>query len=291
LALALRGRDAHLCEMERQAQRPGAPASSAAAPELTADSVVKRFGSVVALDGVSLDVGEGECVALVGASGSGKTTLLRSFNGLVTPDAGRVVVGSRDVAAIDVIELRRRIGYVPQDGGLLPHWRVGRNVELVLRLREETAQLTEQRDAALRLVGLDPELFRDRWPRELSGGQRQRVAIARALAARPRLLLLDEPFGALDAITRAELQETFAALRASGVAGGMTCVLVTHDLHEAFQLADRVAVLRAGRLEQVAPPSQLLQAPATAYVRDLLKRARVGTSDDAPVAVRPRIPS
>ena len=275
--------------MEKQAQRAGAPVSSGAAPALSAHLVVKRFAGVVALDGVTLDVREGECVALVGASGSGKTTLLRSFNGLVTPDAGRIMIGARDIAAMDVIELRRRIGYVPQDGGLLPHWRVGRNVELVLRLRGE--QAAERADAALRLVGLDPGLFRERWPRELSGGQRQRVAIARALAALPTLLLLDEPFGALDAITRAELQESFAALRAGSVAGGMTCVLVTHDLHEAFLLADRVAVLRAGRLEQVGPPFELLQTPATDYVRDLLKRARIGPADEGSIAVRQGIPS
>ena len=277
--------------MEKQAQRAGAPVSSGAAPALSAHSVVKRFADVVALDGVTLDVREGECVALVGASGSGKTTLLRCFNGLVTPDAGRITIGARDVASMDIIELRRRIGYVPQDGGLLPHWRVGRNVELVLRLRGETEQATERGDAALRLVGLDSGLFRDRWPSELSGGQRQRVAIARALAALPTLLLLDEPFGALDAITRAELQESFAALRASSVAGGVTCVLVTHDLHEAFLLADRVAVLRAGRLEQVGLPFELLQTPATDYVRDLLKRARIGSTDEGSIAVRQRIPS
>jgi osmoprotectant transport system ATP-binding protein len=277
--------------MESQGQLAEAPASSGAAPALSADSLVKRFGSVVALDGVSLDIWEGECVALVGASGSGKTTLLRCFNGLVTPDAGRIRVGATDVTSMDIIDLRRRIGYVPQDGGLLPHWRVGRNVELVLRLRGESYQAADSADVALHLVGLDPVLFRDRWPRELSGGQRQRVAIARALAARPRLLLLDEPFGALDAITRSELQESFAALRAAPVAGGMTCVLVTHDLHEAFLLADRVAVLRAGRVEQIARPSELLRAPSTEYVRDLLKRARIGTSDEGSVAVRQRMPS
>jgi osmoprotectant transport system ATP-binding protein len=272
--------------MEKQDQRPDAPDASAGAPALTADSLVKRFDGVVALDGVSIDVADGECVALVGASGSGKTTLLRCFNGLVTPNAGRVLVGSRDIASMDVIELRRRIGYVPQDGGLLPHWRVGRNVELVLRLRGEIDQAAERGDVALRLVGLDPALFRNRWPRELSGGQRQRVAIARALAAQPRLLLLDEPFGALDAITRAELQESFVSLRSSDVSSVMTCVLVTHDLHEAFLLADRVAVLRGGRVEQIAPPSELLRAPATTYVRDLLSRARITTRDEGSSDVR-----
>ncbi|HEY7235374.1 MAG TPA: ATP-binding cassette domain-containing protein [Gemmatimonadaceae bacterium] len=237
---------------------------------------------------MSLEIAEGECISLVGESGSGKTTLLRSFNALVTPDAGRVVVGSRDAATMDVIELRRGIGYVPQDGGLLPHWRVARNVELVLRLQGRMHEARQRADEALRLVGLDPEVFRDRWPRELSGGQRQRVAIARALAAEPRLLLLDEPFGALDAMTRADLQESFAKLLAGRTAGPLTCVLVTHDLHEAFLLADRIAVLRRGRIEQVAPPAEVFARPATTYVRDLLLRARVGSNDIRPEVMKER---
>jgi len=272
--------------MERQSSPAGAERASAATSALSAESVVKRFDQVTALDGVSLDVLEGECVALVGESGSGKTTLLRSFNGLVRPDAGRVLIGGRDISDLDVVALRRGMGYVPQDGGLLPHWRVGRNVELVPRLRGADGDALTRADASLQLVGLDPEAFRDRWPSELSGGQRQRVAMARALAAGPRILLLDEPFGALDAITRADLQESFAELRASGAAGPMTCVLVTHDLHEAFLLANRVAVLQGGRLEQVGSPSQLIEAPASTYVRNLLSRARV-TSGDA-VVIRQR---
>ena len=267
--------------MERHSPPTGAERSSAGAPALSAEALVKRFDRTTALDGVSLEVAEGECVALVGESGSGKTTLLRSFNGLVTPDEGRILVGGRDIRELDVVELRRQIGYVPQDGGLLPHWRVGRNVEMVPRLQGAEGDARVKADASLRLVGLDPSAFRERWPSDLSGGQRQRVAIARALAARPTLLLLDEPFGALDAITRADLQEGFAALRASGAAGPMTCVLVTHDLHEAFLLADRIAVLRRGRLEQVGSPSRLLDVPASDYVRELLSRARVTSADTA----------
>jgi osmoprotectant transport system ATP-binding protein len=220
-------------------------------------------------------------VALVGESGSGKTTLLRSFNGLVRPDAGRVLVESYDLSTTDLVALRRRIGYVPQDGGLLPHWSVARNVELVLRLQGATSGIAERGNEALRMVGLEPAAFRDRWPGALSGGQRQRVAIARALAASPSLLLLDEPFGALDAITRADLQDSFRALRVTGAARSTTCVLVTHDLHEAFLLADRVAVLRRGRLEQVGTPAALVSAPQTAYVRDLLTRARIDGLDSS----------
>jgi osmoprotectant transport system ATP-binding protein len=240
---------------------------------LAADHVSKRFGSVVALDDVSLVVDRGACVALVGESGSGKSTLLRCFNRLIDPDAGTVRVDGEDVATSDAIALRRRIGYVPQDGGLLPHWRVQRNVELTLRLSGAADPSSRAREA-LSLVGLDPDKFGDRWPRELSGGQRQRVAIARALAASPTVMLLDEPFGALDAITRSELQDVYASLRSRL---SMTSVLVTHDLHEAFLLATRVAVLRNGRIEQYAAPHALLSEPATPYVRTLLERARLTT--------------
>ncbi|HSQ29323.1 MAG TPA: ATP-binding cassette domain-containing protein [Gemmatimonadaceae bacterium] len=238
---------------------------------LSVERLSKTYGSTLALDDVSLALAPSGCLALVGESGSGKTTLLRCFNRLVDPDRGVVRVGGIDVSTVDPVALRRSIGYVPQDGGLLPHWRVRRNVELVLRLNGDPAP-AQRADDALRLVGLDPQRFAARWPRELSGGQRQRVAIARALAAEPAVLLLDEPFGALDAITRSELQDVFAALRGRLKT---TCVLVTHDLHEALLLATHVAVLRRGRIEQVAPPATLVGEPATEYVRTLLIRARV----------------
>ena len=238
---------------------------------LAAVAVTKRFGNVTALDGVSITAAPGETVALVGESGSGKTTLLRCFNALTVPDAGRVLVADADVAAGDPVLLRRRIGYVQQDGGLLPHWTVQRNVELVPRLRRMPGPSARAAEA-LELVGLDPARFARRWPRELSGGQRQRVAIARALAAQPDAVLLDEPFGALDAITRGELREAFAELRSRR---RLTTLLVTHDLSEAVELADRIAVLRGGRVEQTAAPATLLSAPANEYVATLLERAGV----------------
>jgi osmoprotectant transport system ATP-binding protein len=238
---------------------------------LAAREVSKRYGPVTALDRVSLEVRRGECVALIGESGSGKTTLLRCFNRLSDPDEGVVMVDGEDVAVLDPVTLRRRVGYVPQEGGLLPHWRVRRNVALVPWLRGLPAALVLA-DRALGLVGLEPASVGERWPRELSGGQRQRVAVARALAARPDIVLLDEPFGALDAITRADLQGTFLDLRRELA---LTTLLVTHDLAEAFLLADRVAVMHLGRVEQVAPPAELRTAPATPYVRALLARARV----------------
>ncbi|MGH7502044.1 MAG: ATP-binding cassette domain-containing protein [Longimicrobiales bacterium] len=244
---------------------------TAQSPVLAAASVSKRFGPVLALDRVSLAVDAGECVALVGESGSGKSTLLRCFNRLVEPDSGTVMVSGTDVRQSDPTRLRRGIGYVPQDGGLLPHWRVRKNIALVPRLLG-WPDADARADTALDLVGLSPGSFADRWPRQLSGGQRQRVAIARALAAQSAILLLDEPFGALDAITRAELQDAFLEVRAEIA---ITALLVTHDLHEATLLGDRIAVLRTGRLEQCASAAELRRAPASPYVRTLLERARL----------------
>ncbi len=220
---------------------------------------------------MSLAVAAGECVALVGESGSGKTTLLRCFNRLVTPSGGRVLLNGADVATIDPVEVRRTLGYVPQDGGLLPHWRVLRNVALVPWLKG-AAEPESMARAALDLVGLDATAFGGRWPRDLSGGQRQRVAVARAIAARPGIVLLDEPFAALDALTRADTQALFARLQREL---GLTSVLVTHDLNEARLLATRIAVLRQGRIEQVGPPDEIIASPATDYVRRLFERARV----------------
>ncbi|MGH7626888.1 MAG: ATP-binding cassette domain-containing protein [Gemmatimonadaceae bacterium] len=248
-------------------------ASEGAPPSLAVEHLTKRYGGVQALDDVSVSVAPGQCLALVGESGSGKTTLLRCINRLVDADRGRVLVGGRDVRESDVVVLRRATGYVPQEGGLLPHWRVARNVALVPWLNG-ARDAGERAEHALTLVGLDPEVVRDRWPAELSGGQRQRVAVARALAGGQRLLLLDEPFGALDAITRHDLQEMLLSLRARG---DVTIVMVTHDVSEALRLADEVLVLRRGHMEQSASPVHLRESPATPYVTELLLRSGVGT--------------
>jgi len=239
------------------------------APSLSFEHVSKSYGAVQALAGITLPVAGGECLALVGESGSGKTTLLRCVNRLVEPDHGVVRIDGSDAGALDPIELRRSVGYVPQEGGLLPHWRVRRNVELVpwLRGSPDAARLAEE---ALEMVGLPASTFGTRWPDELSGGQRHRVAVARALAGGQSVMLLDEPFGALDAITRHDLQRLIVELRARRP---LTVVLVTHDLSEALLLADRVGVLRAGHLEQVATPDSLISEPATPYVSELLARA------------------
>ncbi|HVR08777.1 MAG TPA: ATP-binding cassette domain-containing protein [Thermoanaerobaculia bacterium] len=237
-----------------------------------------------ALSGVSLTVAAGETLALVGESGSGKTTLLRLFNRLVEPTSGEVRIGGRPAAELDPIALRRGIGYVPQDGGLLPHWRVSRNVELVPRLLGwDPPRRAERAREMLELVGLDPAAHAARYPAELSGGQRQRVAFARALAADPPVVLLDEPFGALDALTRLELHRQFLELKRRL---GKTTVLVTHDLGEAFRLADRIGVMRAGRLLQLGKPAELVAAPAHDYVRELLA-LRTGLPSGPPAARGP----
>jgi osmoprotectant transport system ATP-binding protein len=239
---------------------------------LAARNVSHRFGSLVALDDVSIDVPAGKAVALVGESGSGKTTLLRCFNRLVEPERGEVRIGDKEVRTQLPVLLRREIGYVQQHGGLLPHWRVMRNVALVPTLKKMTDADDAARNA-LELVGLPAAEFGSRFPHELSGGQRQRVALARSIAARPGVVLLDEPFGALDAISRADLQETFDTLRRDL---SVTTLLVTHDLAEAGRLADEVVVMRKGRIEQSGTMRTLISAPATEYVARLIERARAG---------------
>jgi osmoprotectant transport system ATP-binding protein len=247
---------------------PPAAAEPGMSVRVTVDRVSKRHGKIDALREVSLEVAPGECLALVGESGSGKTTLLRCINRLVEPDSGVVMIDGEPVSKRDPVLLRRSIGYVPQEGGLLPHWRVGKNVGLVPWLDGRASG--EETSRAMTLAGLDPNTFSDRWPHELSGGQRQRVAIARALAGGQSLLLLDEPFSALDAITRSELHSAFGELRAEA---GFTSILVTHDLREASLIADRVAVLRKGTIEHLSRAEDLVSAPQSDYVRKLITHA------------------
>jgi osmoprotectant transport system ATP-binding protein len=236
---------------------------------LEARHVSLRYGEVVALNDVNIRIESGQTVALVGESGAGKTTLLRCFNRLVQPEAGEVLIDGVDVRTRSPYEVRRHTGYVPQQGGLLPHWHVLRNVALVPSLLGRPDAIAAA-ETALALAGLPAVRFATRYPYELSGGERQRAALARALAARPAVVLLDEPFGALDAITRSDLQESFLELRRTLV---FTTLLVTHDLTEAARLADRIVVMRAGRVEQTGTLDELLTAPASEYVTSLLDRA------------------
>lgn len=220
------------------------------------------------LQGVSLTVDAGEVVALVGRSGSGKTTLLRLVNRMLRADSGDVRVAGRSVSEWDEISLRRQTGYAIQDVGLFPHYTVRDNIALVPRLVNwDRARVAARVSELLALVGLEPDVFRDRWPDELSGGQRQRVGLARALAADPPVLLMDEPFGALDPITRVELHREFRALQTKLP---RAVLLVTHDLAEAFALAHRVAVLHEGRVVACETPEALTRVEDP-HVRELLE--------------------
>ncbi|HEX7782032.1 MAG TPA: ATP-binding cassette domain-containing protein [Sphingobium sp.] len=221
-------------------------------PAIRFEEVHKAYGPSVAVSGVSMDVAVGQCVALVGSSGSGKSTLLKTVNRLVAPDAGRVLLAGEDVASMPLPDLRRRIGYVFQHIGLFPHMDVGHNIGIALRL---SGQAPEGRvGELLDLIGL-PRAFATRMPAELSGGQAQRVGVARALAAGPSIMLMDEPFGALDPVTRDMLGRTYRALHDRL---GMTTVMVTHDMAEALLMADRIIVMDQGAIVADLPPAALL---------------------------------
>jgi osmoprotectant transport system ATP-binding protein len=234
--------------------------------------VSKRFGDGWAVRDVSLSIARGELVAVMGESGSGKTTIVRMVNRLIDPDEGTVAIDGRDVREQDPIALRRSIGYVIQQAGLLPHITVGDNVATVPRLlRWSDADTSARVDELLELVGLPPASFRDRYPDQLSGGQRQRVGVARALAARPRVLLLDEPFGALDPLTRAALQDELRKIHREL---GLTTIIVTHDMVEALVLADRIAVVVRGELRRIGTPAELVASPGDEFVARLVEMAR-----------------
>ena len=231
--------------------------------------VSKRFAGRLVLDELSLSVARGTTLALVGPSGAGKTTALRLINRLVAPDQGTVLFQGQDVRGLDPVALRRRIGFVVQDGALFPHLTAAENVALVPRLLGwPLARQRARVEQLFALVGLPAAEFAARYPCELSGGQSQRVALARAIAADSDVVLMDEPFSALDVLNRGLLEQQFLAIKRQL---GKTIVLVTHNLDEAFRLADEVAVLAEGRLQQLATPEQLREQPANALVGQLLR--------------------
>jgi osmoprotectant transport system ATP-binding protein len=235
-------------------------------------SLTKRYGNAVAVAELSLTVADGELLVLLGGSGCGKTTTLKMINRLIEPSAGRVLIDGADVAGLAPHELRRRIGYAFQRVGLFPHLTVAENVAITPSLLGwEQARIQRRVDELLELVELDPQAMRARWPDELSGGQQQRIGVARALAAEPRLMLLDEPFGALDPLTRDRIQQSFRRIRDKL---GLTAIFVTHDMGEALVLGDRIAVMHEGRLVQVGTPRELLTAPADDTVRQLMDTPR-----------------
>ena len=236
------------------------------------ERLCKRYGERTVVGPLDLRVETGELLVLCGGSGSGKTTTLKMVNRLIAPSEGRVRLRGRDTRELDGPSLRRRIGYAFQHVGLFPHLSVAENVAITPQLLGWAAARTRTRvDALLAQLELEPALFRDRRPQELSGGQAQRVGLARALAAEPEVLLLDEPFAALDPPTRDRLQQTFARIRREL---GLTVLFVTHDLVEALLLADRIAVLDAGRLVQVGTAADLMRSPADALVTELFDTPR-----------------
>ncbi|GIL29551.1 ABC transporter ATP-binding protein [Actinocatenispora comari] len=275
---------------EHAAERPNRGDSSRAA-EIRLDRLTKAYpNGTVAVAELSLAVPAGELVTLVGPSGCGKSTILRMINRLVEPTGGQIFLDDDDITAADPVALRRRIGYAIQDVGLFPHQTVRQNVATVPRLlgwsKADTAARVEE---LLDLVGLDPTEYGKRYPDELSGGQRQRVGVARALAADPVVLLMDEPFSAVDPIARGRLQEEFLRLQAEV---RKTTVFVTHDVDEAVRLGDRIAVLSAGgKLEQYAPPAEILGRPASSFVAEFVGAdrgiKRLGVTPIPPAALRP----
>ncbi len=236
--------------------------------------VGKSFGATRAVDGVTLTITRGEFVVLVGASGSGKSTLLKMINRLVEHDDGSILFAGQEIRSFKPEDIRRRMGYAIQSIGLFPHWSVARNIGAVPELLGwPAARIAARVDELLTLLDLDPALYRKRWPSQLSGGQQQRIGVARALAADPELLLMDEPFGALDPITRAALQVEMARIHQSS---GKTIVLVTHDIEEALRLATRIVLLDHGRVVQDGAPAQLLEQPADDFVREFFGRTELG---------------
>jgi osmoprotectant transport system ATP-binding protein len=246
---------------------------SPAAEAIAFENVTKRLGDgPPVLNGVSLEIRAREFLAIVGPSGSGKTTLLRLINRLIDPSAGSVRVNGEDVQTVDAVALRRRIGYVFQGIGLFPHMTVAENIAITPRLLGwDEARMAARVDELIRLVRLDATQHRERFPTELSGGEGQRVGLARALAAEPVIMLMDEPFGALDPLTRDALGEDYRRLHGEL---GLTTVMVTHDMIEAILLADRIVVVRNGRIVADGTPDALLNGAQNDYVRELMAAPR-----------------
>lgn len=231
--------------------------------------VQKSFGDNLVIPDLSFTVQEGEFVTILGSSGSGKTTLLKMVNGLLKPSAGEILIGGKKLADQDLVNLRRHIGYVVQQIGLFPHMTIAQNIGVVPKmLNWSHEKIVSRVTELLQLVQLDPDSFADRYPSQLSGGQQQRVGVARALATNSPYVLFDEPFGALDALTRLELQREIKRIHDS--LANKTFLFVTHDINEALFLGQRVMVMHDGQIEQFATPEEVVTHPATAFVKELL---------------------
>ena len=259
---------------------------------ITMEHVTKRYveGGVASVDDLSLVVPEGTTTALIGPSGCGKTTTMRMINRLIDPTEGKIIVNGEDVTKVDPVNLRRHIGYVIQQVGLFPHMTIAQNIAAVPKLLGwAEAKIKSRTEELLHLVGLDPGEMLTRYPRQLSGGQRQRIGVARALAADPPVLLMDEPFGAIDPIARTRLQDEFRQILRRV---RKTVVLVTHDLDEAIRLGDRIAIMKSGKIVQYDTPDTVLSHPADGFVENFvgidraIKRLSLFTVSDAMNAER-----
>lgn len=234
------------------------------------------YGEKVIIENFNLAVEKGEFVTIIGSSGCGKTTILKMVNGLVRPVSGEILIDGRSIREMDLTALRRNIGYAIQGSVLFPHMTVEKNIAYVPNLinKKDKAKTAQAVEKWMRIVGLDEE-FKTRYPSEISGGQQQRVGIARALAASPEILLMDEPFGAVDEITRSSLQDEIARIHRET---GITILFVTHDIDEALRLGTRVLVMNEGRAQQFAPPREILNHPATDFVRQLIRKKELYAS-------------
>jgi osmoprotectant transport system ATP-binding protein len=239
---------------------------------IVADNISKRFNGIKAVDKISFEVKEGETLVLLGTSGCGKTTTLRMLNRLIEPDEGDVLINGENILSQSITELRRNMGYVLQHHGLFPHYTVSENIGIVPHLLHWEKEKTMQRTIVLMEKLQLPAALINAYPSELSGGQAQRVGLARALAANPRILLMDEPFGALDPITRVEIRKELKQL---DELKKKTIVLVTHDVQEAFELGDIICLMKNGSIEQIGEPAALLYKPATAFVSQFLEQERL----------------
>lgn len=226
-------------------------------------------GKTWAVQNVNLKIKPGETMVLLGSSGAGKSTLLKMINRLITPSTGEIIIDHKNIATIDLIQLRRKIGYVFQNIGLFPHMTATENIAVVLRLMKKSVnQRVKIAHELLELVNMSPDIYKDRYPYELSGGEQQRISVARALSTNPEYILMDEPFGSLDAFTRDGLQQTILKLKKEI---NKTIVFVTHDIAEALRLGDKIAVLHQGKLEQVDEKHRLIHEPKTIFVKQLFQ--------------------
>jgi osmoprotectant transport system ATP-binding protein len=247
------------------------------------DSVHKVYeDGFHALKDISFEVEKGELLALIGPSGCGKTTTMRMINRLMDPTDGKIFINGEDISLMDTVQMRRDIGYVIQQIGLFPHMTIGENISLVPKLKKwDVKKITGRVDELLDLVGLDPVVFRDRYPHELSGGQQQRVGVIRALAAEPPIVLMDEPFSALDPISREQLQDELVRLQEEI---HKTIVFVTHDMDEALKIANRLAIMKDGEIVQLDTPDRILRYPKDDFVRGFIGEQRLNDSNELPVA-------